>query len=355
MKNVISVLGLGLALLASPLAAQTGAETKAAPQTADDATSAAVIVRVNDIGITKGEFEIVQDSMLSYRLMQMGMSPEMLGEEQMAGMRAQSTQPILDQMISKTLVENEAKAYEDKVAEEEIDVEYKRYDNMMAKEGDSLSNMLLQTGMTQDELRGKMRQQLAMFKLVEAKKGSLDPTEEDLEKAYQEDSVRVRASHILLPLEGSQDEAQLPEDSLKGEALAESLLKRINDGEEFEKLASEYSICPSSRNGGDLGLFGRGKMIGEFEDAAFGMKPGEVSGIVKTQFGYHIIKVTGIEDVTGDPEKAAALKAEKLEELRSIKFDELMPGLVHELREAANIEYLDDAFKPATEAAPTAE
>ena len=88
---------------------------------------------------------------------------------------------------------------------------------------------------------------------------------------------KVRASHILV----------------KSEKDAKDLLAKINSGENFEELAKKHSTCPSGKKGGDLGWFGKGMMVKEFEDASFKAKDGDVVGPVKTQFGYHIIKVTG--------------------------------------------------------------
>ena len=88
--------------------------------------------------------------------------------------------------------------------------------------------------------------------------------------------MRVRASHILV---SSLEEAN-------------KVIEELNKGMDFGELAKKYSSCPSSENGGDLGLFGKGQMVKEFEDAAFSLEIGKNSGPVKTQFGYHIIKVT---------------------------------------------------------------
>jgi peptidyl-prolyl cis-trans isomerase C len=88
---------------------------------------------------------------------------------------------------------------------------------------------------------------------------------------------QARASHILVKTE---DEAN-------------KILKRLADGEEFDKLARRFSSCPSGKQGGDLGWFGRGMMVPEFEQIAFSEEVGKVVGPVKTQFGYHVIKVTG--------------------------------------------------------------
>ena len=83
----------------------------------------------------------------------------------------------------------------------------------------------------------------------------------------------VRVSHILV---GSEDKATI-------------ILNKVKTGYSFEKLAQEESKCPSRKRGGDLGWFGRGKMVREFENFSFNLKKGEI-GIVKTTFGYHVIK-----------------------------------------------------------------
>jgi peptidyl-prolyl cis-trans isomerase C len=76
-------------------------------------------------------------------------------------------------------------------------------------------------------------------------------------------------------------------------SVAQEVLQKLNNGESFGKLAEQYSIDGSRKRGGDLGEFGRGTMVKEFEQAAFALEKGQVSGIVKTQFGYHIIKRLG--------------------------------------------------------------
>ena len=86
----------------------------------------------------------------------------------------------------------------------------------------------------------------------------------------------VKASHILVEKRSE----------------AERILEELKKGTDFSELAKKYSGCPSKKRGGDLGWFGRGRMVPEFEKAAFSLKKGELSDIVKTQFGYHIIKVT---------------------------------------------------------------
>jgi parvulin-like peptidyl-prolyl isomerase len=87
----------------------------------------------------------------------------------------------------------------------------------------------------------------------------------------------MRASHILV----------------EKQSQALKILEELKAGADFKDLAKKYSICPSGKKGGDLGQFNRGQMVREFEQAAFSLKQGEISGLIKTQFGYHIIKRTG--------------------------------------------------------------
>ena len=77
---------------------------------------------------------------------------------------------------------------------------------------------------------------------------------------------------------------------VKTEKEVNKVLERIKKGEKFSAIAKDISICPSKKRGGDLGTFGRGQMVKDFENVAFTLEKGQISGIVKTQFGYHIIK-----------------------------------------------------------------
>jgi parvulin-like peptidyl-prolyl isomerase len=77
---------------------------------------------------------------------------------------------------------------------------------------------------------------------------------------------------------------------VKTEKEAQSVLERLKNGEKFTNIASEVSVCPSKKRGGDLGTFGRGRMVREFEQAAFALQKGQISPTVKTKFGYHIVK-----------------------------------------------------------------
>ncbi len=86
--------------------------------------------------------------------------------------------------------------------------------------------------------------------------------------------MKITAAHILVDHEYE----------------AKDILKKLDEGADFSKLAQDFSQCPSGKEGGNLGEFGKGMMVPSFEKAAFQLMPGEVSGIVRTQFGFHVIK-----------------------------------------------------------------
>ncbi len=118
-------------------------------------------------------------------------------------------------------------------------------------------------------------------------------SDEDIKKYYgnnldkYKEPEKVKVSHILIKVAPDANE----EAKKKAESKAKEILARAKKGEDFAKLAKEFSEdTGSSQNGGDLGFFQKGRMVKEFEDAAFKLKTGEISDIVKTKFGYHIIK-----------------------------------------------------------------
>ena len=105
-------------------------------------------------------------------------------------------------------------------------------------------------------------------------------------------SDQVEASHILLMYEGSSRSSATRS---KDEALEQitALKAEIDGGADFSELAASHSDCPSGSSGGSLGSFGKGQMVREFEEATFAMAVGETSGVVETDFGYHLIQRTG--------------------------------------------------------------
>jgi len=103
---------------------------------------------------------------------------------------------------------------------------------------------------------------------------------------------QVKASHILLMYQGSM-RSSASRSKNTAEAEIARLKGEIDGGADFADVARRNSDCPSGQRGGDLGQFGRGQMVREFEDAVFGLAVGETSGVVETPFGYHLIQRTG--------------------------------------------------------------
>ena len=104
--------------------------------------------------------------------------------------------------------------------------------------------------------------------------------------------AQVRASHILLMYAGSaRSTASRSKDEARQQIV--ELETQIKGGADFASLAKEHSDCPSGKQGGDLGSFGPGQMVKPFEEAAYSLDVGATSGVVETDFGYHLIKRTG--------------------------------------------------------------
>jgi len=151
---------------------------------------------------------------------------------------------------------------------------------------DAIENGLdKETGFLQEVERVKVNllKQYALSKFI----NSVSVNEVEMKKFYNDNKgsftepESVKASHILV----------------KDEETANKVISELDDGKNFEDVAKEYSICPSKEKGGDLGFFNKGKMIPEFETAAFALDKGETTKApVKSQFGYHIIKLTGRRD-----------------------------------------------------------
>jgi peptidyl-prolyl cis-trans isomerase C len=167
-------------------------------------------------------------------------------------------------------------------------------------------------------------------------------TEEEVRRQYDRDRDRVfsqpetvRASHILISTEEAQSEEQKAAARKRAEELREAAR---SDGADFAALAKENSSCPSSAQGGDLGFFPReGAMVEPFAAAAFALKTGEVSDVVETQFGYHVIKVTGRKEAKVVPFEEAKIAIE--EQIHDGKVAEVRQRYATELKEGAEITY----------------
>ncbi|HEU4460189.1 MAG TPA: SurA N-terminal domain-containing protein [Methylibium sp.] len=184
---------------------------------------------------------------------------------------------------------------------------------------------------------------------LEAVKAGIKPSDEDLRKFYDDNMARFvapeerRASHILV----KSDKSEPADKRAAAKAKAQSLLDQARkDPKSFAELARKNSDDPgSAAKGGDLDFFGRGAMVKPFEDAAFSMKTGDIGEVVESDFGYHVILLTGVRG--GEKKPFDAVKTEIAEELKTQqaqkKFAELAETFTNMVYEQA------DSFKPTAE------
>jgi peptidyl-prolyl cis-trans isomerase C len=195
--------------------------------------------------------------------------------------------------------------------------------------------------MDEKELRDFTRRDLIIGNFIKQTiVAKITVPEEESKKFYDENQDKfkrdemVRASHILCGV----DAKATAEEKKKAREKAEKHHKELVAGADFATLARENSTCPSSKQGGDLGYFGKGQMVPSFEKAAFALKPGEISDVVETQFGYHIIKLTDKKS----PETVAFKDARpRIEEyLKDQKIQAAVNAYLDEARKGAAIEIL---------------
>ena len=203
---------------------------------------------------------------------------------------------MLQQMIDIDAVCQQAKKDGLAPSKEEVD---KSFDNLKKNidADEEYKKKLKELGISDEFLRKQQKQDLIIQKYKENFDKNVKISDEEIKKYYDEHKKdyykdEVKASHILI---STVDKNGNPlSDAKKKEAKkkAEEVLKKAKSGVEFSELAKEYSDDPgSAANGGDLGYFTKGQMVKPFEDAAFSLKPGEISGLVESDYGYHIIKV----------------------------------------------------------------
>jgi peptidyl-prolyl cis-trans isomerase C len=206
---------------------------------------------------------------------------------------------VLDNMIGYRLMIQEAKARKIVIADTDVDAQVAQIRAQFPNEA-QFQQALTAQKTTLEAVRNDTREGMSADKLVEneiADKVAVKP--EAVADFYQKNQdkfqqgPRVRASHILIGIPQNADAAT----KQQAKAKADALLKDLKSGKDFAATAKANSQDPGSApNGGDLGYFEQGQMVPPFEQAAFALKPGEMSEIVESQFGYHIIKVADRQD-----------------------------------------------------------
>jgi peptidyl-prolyl cis-trans isomerase C len=275
--------------------------------------------------------------------------------EQMAMLDRQ----VLDQIIQVQLLDSKATPA-DKAAGKAL--AEKRYDEAKTRLGseDALNRQLKVMGTTSEEVI-KRWTEAATAESVLKRELKVNITDEDAKKYYDDNPARfeepeqVRASHILLMTVDPKTNAELTEDQKAAKRKQmEGLLKRARAGEDFAKLAKEYSEDPGSKDKGGEYTFARGRMVPEFEAAAFSLATNQVSDIITTRYGYHIIKL--YEKIPARKVEFAKADSDIKDGLTQQAVQKQYPDYIAKLKKDAGVEILDEKLKaielPQPQAAP---
>jgi peptidyl-prolyl cis-trans isomerase C len=244
---------------------------------------------------------------------------------------------VVESMVMEQLLDEQIKKANINITDS--DVNDKITEIISAQPGmtiESFKAMITSRGQSFDEVKEQIKKTIGYEKLI----GNVEVNDAEAKAFYNENKEdfnkpeQVKASHILVKVDAS----ATPEQKAAAKTKIDGLLKQAKAGGDFAALAKENSDDPGSKiRGGDLGFFDRNTMVKEFADAAFAMKVGDISGVVETQYGYHIIKVTDRQKSGLTPFEKA--KADIIKSLQDKKKGELFKQLIEKIRVEAKIVY----------------
>lgn len=285
-----------------------GLATVAIPATADAEIIDRIVARINNDIVTFYELKQAATPFM----LQNGIDPSALQDPEQ---REQIYDKVLDDLVERELLLQEAKKLDLSVSDEEVDqwLAYTRQQQNMSEE--QFQQMINQYGMSYDAYREMIRQNLLKLRLVKVKVGSqVSVSAEEVDQVYQKrfgqsgvQSKYVEVRHILVRPENDSAEALA-----KARRQAIAAKKAIEGGADFAEVAKQYSEGPSADQGGYLGKFSQGDLDPDFEKAAFALDKGDLSDVVRTQFGFHVIMVDDVEyrEDGAAEERKAQLRAE---------------------------------------------
>jgi len=232
---------------------------------------------------------------------------------------------VLEELISFEAMKQNFIGQEDKVFPETVKEDLKAFLDQ-SKVDEETAKFIEDKGITDIVLTNFFYSQFYARAYYDEIKADMPNLEEESKAYYEKNKALyafedITASHILVA----------------EEALAKEILEKIKGGAKFEDMAAQYGTDGTKDTGGSLGTFGRGKMDKVFEDAAFALEPGQLSDVVKTQFGYHIIKVTDKKQGTRTYEEVKA-------SIEGILVGEESQVKIKELRDQIGVEYLTDEY-----------
>ena len=265
---------------------------------------------------------------------QMARQGQVPNEEMMPQMR----ENVLNRMIEEELLYQDSQAKAIKVPEDRVKKELASIKERFPSEKE-YNDALAGIGMSEDALAQKITRGVAIEELIKTHviqdiTVSADESRNfyDQNASMFEKPEQIKASHILIKTAEDATDDQKTEARKK----IDDVRKKAVAGEDFAALAKEYSEGPSNVRGGDLGYFSRGQMVKPFEDVAFALKKGEISDVVETQFGYHIIIVTDHRPASVvDYETAKAQIEERLKQEKTLR---QIRQYIETLREKADIQ-----------------
>jgi peptidyl-prolyl cis-trans isomerase C len=321
-------------------------------QTMTEMPETAVAVTVNGIDIMETDIEKAMEPEINNIAKQNSNLPPALIEQLKKQLRAR----YIDQLIREQLLSEQVRDANIVTTDEEIT---NQINQLIANQPEPMTleefkEKTTEYGMSFDEMKEDIRKRLSYRKLILAQwEGKIDVNEADAKKFYDENPKefqtpeQVSASHILI--KPDPNVADPNQAKAQAKAKAEDLLKQLKDGAEFADLAKLNSACPSSAQGGDLGFFARGQMTPPFEEAAFKLELGQLSDIVETEYGYHIIKSTGHKDagqISFEQAKDSIIKY-----LTQEKQQKFINDYIDSLKAKANIVYPEGKEPPTAGAA----
>jgi len=285
----------------TPAPAATATEPNAPKPIAIEPQIDTTVVTVN--GKTVGEQELSKRMAATMR--QLGSKLASLPPQYAAQVQKQVRQQVIENLIAERLLDEQVTAADIKITDADVEAEITKSGAQQQPPitvADFKARVEAQGG-NFDEVKNEFRKGMGYRRLLESQWVEKAKVSDEEAKQYYDSHPteyevpeQVRASHILVSTQPKDPNADPNQLKVTAKAKAEKLLKQVKDGGDFAAIAKENSDCPSAAQGGDLGLFSRGRMVPAFENAAFAMKVGDVSEIVETQFGYHIIKVTERKD-----------------------------------------------------------
>ncbi len=258
-----------------------------------------------------------------------------------AAKRDEIYRQLLDQLVALKLLSQECVARKIVIPDAEVESRVAEVKKPFPNE-QAFSAALAERQMTLDKLKSEIRQQLQAMKVVETDiKPTVAVTDADVTDFYVKNPDKfqepeaVRASHIMIRTPDATDEAQ----KKKAKAEATAVLAELRKGGDFAALAKQHSQdAGSAANGGDMGLVPRGQTPPVFEQAAFALKPGQMSGVVESPAGYHIIKVSAHRDARTVP--LQEVKPQVQEFLTQQQMQQKTEAYVTKLKAKAKVEVL---------------